>query len=140
MFVITVWGALSKDRMRDRIQRLKNLGCERVISFGPLYWKYPDPLLPHYGVDAPHKVYEQASKVREVFELWVDDDSRLEYLNQLRWRLFFDFDALAPPVGHTIYFPQDLCPLRSDEVFVDCGAFDGDTIRLFLQESGGTFR
>jgi FkbM family methyltransferase len=140
VFVVTVWGALTKDRMHDRIHRLRRLGCERVMSFGPLYWKYPEHLLPHYGADLPHKVHEQADAVREAFALLADDDSRREYINQIRWRLLLDFDALAAPVDHAIYFPQDLHPLSSEEVFVDCGAFDGDTVRLFLQESGGNYR
>src|SRR5262249_13868358 len=41
---------------------------------------------------------------------------------------------LADPVNHPIYFPADLCPLVADEVFVDCGAFDGDTIDSFLKQ------
>ena len=35
-------------------------------------------------------------------------------------------------------FPS-LFGLRNDEVFVDCGAFDGDTLRIFLNQSGGRF-
>ncbi len=139
VFVVTVWGALGKDRMRDRIAQLKQLGCRHVVSFGPLYWKYPEGLLPHYGADLPHKVHEQSDEVRAAFDLWSDDDSRREYLDQIRWRLWLDFDALAAPAAQTIYFPTDLCPLLPDEVFVDCGAFDGDSVGLFVRESGGAF-
>ncbi len=140
VFVVTVWGALGKDRMRDRIAHLQELGCRRVVSFGPLYWKYPEGVLPHYGAGLPHHVHEHAAEVMAAFDLWSDDASRLEYLSQIRWRLYMDFDALAAPVAHSIYFPQDLCPLSPDEVFVDCGAFDGDTVQLFLKESGEKFR
>uniref|UniRef100_Q025U0 Methyltransferase FkbM family n=1 Tax=Solibacter usitatus (strain Ellin6076) TaxID=234267 RepID=Q025U0_SOLUE len=140
VFVVTVWGALSKDRMSARIGQLQKLGCRRVVSFAPLYWKYPEGLLPHYGADLPHKVHESAAEVRAAFELWGDEASRFEYLNQIRWRLHMDFDCLNPPIGHPIYFPQDLCPLSDEEVFVDCGAFDGDTLQLFLAESGAKFR
>ena len=119
VFAVTVWGGLGKDRMRDRINRLRELGCQRVMSFGPLYWKYPEHLLPHYGADLPSKVHEQAGAVRQAFDLFADDDSRREYVDQIRWRLLLDFDALAGPVSHAPYFPQDLCPLSREEVFVD---------------------
>ncbi len=66
--------------------------------------------------------------------LWADEASRQEYLSQVRWRLRFDFENLSNPVGHPIYFPQDICPLIENEVFVDCGAYDGDTIELFLAQ------
>ena len=140
VFVVTIWGALGKDRMRDRISHLKKLGCERVTSFGLLYWKYPSGSLPHYGADLPHKVHDHAAAAREAFDLWEDEPSRREYVSQIRWRLFLDFDGLDGPVEHNIYFPRDLCTLSPDEVFVDCGAFDGDTVQLFLHESGGAFR
>jgi FkbM family methyltransferase len=84
-------------------------------------------------------LHQQAGEVRAAFELWDDEESRREYLSQIRWRLFGDFDGLPEPAGHSIYFPSDLCPLSEDEVFVDCGAFDGDTVELFLQECGGRY-
>ena len=139
IFVITVWGAFGKDRMRDRICQFRGLGAERVASFVPLYWKYPEGLAPHYGFDLPHKLYQQAGEVRAAFELLDDEVSRREYLSQIRWRLLGDFEGLAEPAGHSIYFPSDLCPLLEDDVFVDCGAFDGDTVDLFLRECGGHF-
>ncbi len=140
VFVITVWGSLGLDRMRTRIDQLRGLGCLRVCSFAILYWKYPSTMLPHYTVDLPHLVFQEADQVRQGFRIWADDASRREYLAQLRWRLTMDFDCLPEPVGHPIYFPKDLCALREDEVFIDCGAYDGDTIRLFLQQSQSVFR
>src|SRR4051812_6862171 len=37
IFVLTVWGALGADRMSSRIARLRQLGCENIVSFVPLY-------------------------------------------------------------------------------------------------------
>jgi len=84
-------------------------------------------------------VYQQAEEVRRASHLWSDDASRCEYLAQLRWRLFGDF-ALPSPVEHTTYFPLELCPLTDHEVFVDCGAYDGDSIRSFLDQPKKSFR
>lgn len=131
-FVVTIWKARATERMAQREQQLRELGCRCVLSFGLLFWKYPDVFLPHYAVDLPHRVHEQAEAIFSTCDLWSDEASRREYLAQLRWRLHLDFGVLPDPVGHTIYFPQDLCPLVPGEVFVDCGAFDGDTIRSFL--------
>jgi FkbM family methyltransferase len=139
-FVVTIWGGEGRDRMRDRVRALRDFGCEYVLTFGPLYWKYPDVFLPHYAAAPPHEVHEQAEEILEAAELWVDEASRREYLSQIRWRLWFDFDSLADPVNHPIYFPADLCPLLTDEVFVDCGAFDGDTIASFLKQENLGFK
>src|SRR5215469_13751741 len=41
VFVVTIWGALGKDRMGTRFRFLKQLGCVRISTFVPLYWKFP---------------------------------------------------------------------------------------------------
>jgi len=139
-FVVSIWGARASDGTSDRIKALHALGCETVVPFAPLFWRYPEGVLPHYTVDLPHKVVEQASDVLKAFDLWADAGSQREYVAQLRWRLFFDVDGLGVPDVRTIYFPPDLLRLHDQEAFVDCGAFDGDTLRQFLTVSGGAFR
>lgn len=138
VFVITIWTGEGYDRMGQRVAKLRNLGCKHVSSFLPLFWKFPDTFLPHYAADLPHKIYEQAEQVLSACELWSDDASRREYLAQLRWRLLADFDNLPNPVNHATYFPPDLFQLAANEQFVDCGAYDGDTIKVFLQQPGAS--
>ncbi|MEI6610046.1 MAG: FkbM family methyltransferase [Deltaproteobacteria bacterium] len=133
VFVITIWKGEAVDTMAARQQQLKVLNCDKIIPFSYLYWKYGDIFLPHYAFDMPHKVFEQAEIAMKTFSLWADDASRHEYIAQLKWRIFSDFDGLPAPVKHEIYFPNDLFTISPDEVFVDCGAYDGDTIRNLLQ-------
>jgi FkbM family methyltransferase len=137
-FIITIWRGEGSDTMTERRQQLARLNCPRIVPFGLLYWKYPEEFLPHYAVDLPSKVYQQAEKVRAALGLWADQPSRREFLAQVRWRTFMDFDCLPRPVSHEIYFPADLTTLMPHEVFIDCGAFDGDTIRRFLHVGGGS--
>ncbi len=139
-FVVTIWTGAGWDTMGDRCSQLRALGCTRVVPFGLLFWKHPDVFLPHYAMDLPHRVLEHADTVRAVFDLWSDEASRREYVAQVRWRLHHDFDALPAPVKTEIYFPADIFLTRDDEVFVDCGAFDGDTLRRFLHHRNGRFR
>lgn len=136
-FVITIWMGEGYERMGIRERQLHGLGCLRVIPFTFLFWKFAEVFLPHYSVDLPHKVHDQADDVLRTGEVWNDDASRSEYLAQLRWRLLSDFDTLPSPVRDTTYFPPDLFRLREGEVFVDCGAYDGDTIQSFLQQPSG---
>ncbi|MEY2562634.1 MAG: hypothetical protein QOH88_827 [Verrucomicrobiota bacterium] len=138
-FVVTVWGAHSRDRLADRKSQWSALGCETVVSFMPLFWKFPETYLPHYSCDLPHKVFESADRVRKAGGLWADDRSRAEFNAQLRWRTELDFEGLPAPVGGPAYFPKDVVRLRTDERLVDCGAFDGDTFRDFLSTSAGRF-
>ena len=142
-FVVTIW---SPDfRFTNLKQQLVKLGCSTVISFVPLFQKYSDTflphVLPHVCVDLPHRVLQHAEEVRNAMSLMADDISRGEYLAQLKWLMdptdmSGTFHALVPGLKD---LPLDLVSLLPSEVFVDCGAFNGDTLKSFLQYSEASF-
>ena len=138
-FVVTIWHAGGPHRFSQVREQLTRLGCTRVVPFLPLFWKYPDEFLPYYCHDLPHKLLGAANEVVRAFEMFDDSRSRAEFLAQVRWRLLGDFDGLPPPVSDLQYFPSGLYTPVAHEVFVDCGAFDGDTIRTFLELRGDAF-
>lgn len=120
--------------------QLRSLGTTPV-SFAALAWRYPDAFLPYYSVDLPHSLFTHADDVRSAFTLWSDDASRAEYLAQLRWRTTLDPSCMPPHLPQReMYFPTDLVAPNSSESFVDCGAFDGDTVREFIQRTNSVFR
>jgi FkbM family methyltransferase len=131
-FVTTIWSTTGEDRQANRCKQLSDLGCQKILPFGILFWKYPDIFLPHASLDSPHKLLEHANELRQVFNSWADEDSRREFIAQLKFRLRMDFDGLSSPVNHAQYFPDDLYSIIPGEVFIDCGAFDGDTIHELL--------
>jgi FkbM family methyltransferase len=134
-FVVTIWRAGGPHRYEHSRHQLEQLGCRHIVSFALLYWKHAEVLLPFYAQNLPHIVIEQAAAVREAFELLADDFSRREYVAQVRWRLRADFDGLSHPLAGPQYLADDIFTYRDDEVFVDCGAYDGDTIRSLLAQN-----
>lgn len=132
-FITTIWRG-GGDRQSTRQKQLSDLNCANVISFGYLFWKYSDLFLPHGYLELPSLFREHTEELRKLFYMWADDNSRREYLAQLRFRMRLDFDGLPSPVSHKQYFPNDLFSILPEEVFVDCGAFDGDTIRDLLHQ------
>ncbi len=138
-FVVAIWGAHSLDRLAQRKQQWTERGCRTVVSFRSLFWKYPSVFLPHYACDVPHKVFAEAARIQTVAGVWSDEFSCKEFVEQLRWRTELDYEGLPEPVLGPTYFPSDIVSLRADERLVDCGAFDGDTIRDFVRVSGGSF-
>jgi len=140
VFVITVWSTFSKDRMQDRVKQLRDLGCQRVVPAGIVFWKYPEEFLPFFPMDLPHKVLPYSSEIRAALDLFEEPTSREEFIAQLRFRLMMDFDRMGSPKGADAYFQTGLFEMRPQEVFVDCGAFDGDTISDFLRIQGASFR
>ena len=83
--------------------------------------------LPYITIDLPTKVLAARDDVIAATGLWSDERSLREYVSQVRWRLTGDFAALSPPVPDQ-YFAEGLVRVGPDEVFVDCGAFTGDTM------------
>jgi FkbM family methyltransferase len=127
VFVVTIYTSAPVH------QQLNNMGL-KVISFPALAWKFPNTFLPHCALDLPQKIFEQAVEIRNVLNYWSDDESSREYLAQLEWRTSLASSALPPhlPPEET-YFPGDIYKYLTDEVFVDCGAFSGDTIQSYIK-------
>jgi FkbM family methyltransferase len=139
VFVVTIWGANSPHRFEHSRRQLTQLGCDRVLPFPPLFWKYAEAVLPFYLQDLPSHVFEQRADVLRAFDVWEDDDSRAQYVAQVRFRASADFDGLSHPVGHPQYFPDDLFAWSDDEWIVDGGAYDGDSIRTLTALHGDRF-
>jgi FkbM family methyltransferase len=134
-FIVSIWSDTIGHPVDDIQRQLSGYGPARVISFAFLYWKYPSTFLPYFSLDLPHKTMDQAAEIRAAWRLWSDLYSKQEFLAQLRWRTQFDFSQCHHPIVGEQYFPRDLFPLLKNEVFVDGGAFDGDTIRQFLRHT-----
>lgn len=138
--VVTIWVPMARIAFPSVARQLRALGFGRIQSFVPLYWKYAEEFLPNFCLDSPHRLYQHADDVRRAYGLLSDDDSRSEFLVQLSYLLStMETVEIAIPKGRQWYFPRDLVHLSSNEVFVDCGAYDGDTIAAFLEASRGSF-
>ena len=70
------------------------------------------------------------------YALMADDASRREYLAQMRFRLLGDFDVTAGcRFRVTPILGRNSSVSARDEMLIDCGAFDGDTLDLFLKKN-----
>jgi FkbM family methyltransferase len=134
-FVVTIYNGSTVRR------QLKDLGCERVVPFPALFWKYSDVFTPTSGIDLPHRLRDEIPNIKACYASLHDDASRRELMQQVSWRYWLDYDLLSPGLPpQDTYFPLDLITPLSSEVFVDCGSFDGDSIRSFVSHWGGNFQ
>jgi FkbM family methyltransferase len=139
IFIVAIFMDSAPGGIEPLTQKLNSLGCTNVISFVHLYWKYPDQFLPHYAYDLPHKVIAAADSIRKAWAFFNDQVSQKEFLAQIQWRLDPEFDQIPAPARHEIYFPPDLFKLNRNEVFIDCGAYNGDTVKNFLRQTDEQF-
>ncbi|MDO8673372.1 MAG: FkbM family methyltransferase [Dehalococcoidia bacterium] len=136
-FVVTVWSP--HHRYLDTRQQLWDLGCKSVAPFQVLLWRFSDVMLPYYQFGLPETILAKRSRVMEAYRLMHDEKSRAQYVAHVRWRLWLDFEGLPCPSEEDQYFPADIISLHDDEVFVDAGAFCGDTIRDFINRAKAGF-
>jgi len=133
VFIISIWAP--HHSYLKTFKQLQDLKCLNIIPFQLLIWKYPDIFSPHYQFVPPHEIRKHKKKIMKVFKLLSDQKSRREFYSHIRWRMFLDYNTLPKPDFVNQYFPDELISVSRDEVFIDCGAYNGDTLKKFLEKS-----
>jgi FkbM family methyltransferase len=117
------------------IEMLKSLGYSRIISFLELHRNYPQELSDRFWLTAMSFYDSLRSVISEGFHLWEDETSRQLYAAILKFRFTGNYKLLPKPDIISQYFPPDLPKWKMPMRFIDCGAFDGDTL-LELSKRG----
>jgi FkbM family methyltransferase len=139
VFVISIWHPTKNDGLTSHASELRRLGCRDVVSFIPFLWMFPEIFLPKLFWQQPKFFEDRRSEIAAAREL-LDEAGRAEFDRQLAFRVSGDSRCLADPEPGLQYFPEGLISLTSDETFVDCGAFDGDSVRDFVSISNNSFK
>lgn len=119
---------------RATFEQLSSLGCTHISSTAPVAWRFPEQFPPFLAYDLPHNIYTQGRHVVDAARLWTDDISRREYMAQVRLRALGDAGWLSQPAERETYILDDVFELESGDTILDCGAFDGDTIRELIRD------
>lgn len=122
-------------------QDLKKMGFNFI--FNPMYFftlnhKYFNLLTWNNNIDL---IFKNKKKIKMVFELLNDEKSRKIFIEILRFRLTFDQLIFKKIKDSAIeYFDKKIIKLSPNEIFLDGGAYDGDTIKTFIGESKNVFK
>ena len=135
-FVVAIWHPSRTEGMVDHIHQLKALGASNVIPFYGLFAEYGSLLLPNLFWERPDYYRQYEEEIAHARDL-LDAEGREEFDRQMHLRRG-DFSGQVIDSG-VQYFPKDLFDLSRKEVFIDCGAYDGDTIAEFRRVTGDHF-
>jgi len=127
--IVAVWNPHGHS-FQQSAQLLGIAGCTSVVSF-PAVAVGLSGLLPHFFLDHPRLLWEDRERIAMGYDTLADAASREVFLAHLRWRLGIPWPGRFVR-DEPQYFPDGLFVQRDDEVFVDCGAYDGDTVRSFI--------
>lgn len=86
------------------------------------------------------KVYfrQNQNNIAAILQQLADDASKQIFTGQITFRC----EGKPVPCGslHNTYFPRGIVQLSNREVFVDCGAFTGDSIKLFRRACNNQYK
>ena len=115
---------------------------KKLADFGLLQYYVPAD----FGrYDAEKENYEyfvkNASKLQAAYDLLVDDKSREVFVRLINYRISREPDALIDLEECGQYFPHEnsLNITGFNECFLDLGAYDGDSLRGFIDYVDGTY-
>jgi FkbM family methyltransferase len=136
--IVAIWSPGHSNLETNK--QLQLLGAKNVFSASMLMQLYPDALLPHYHFAPPQFFIDNEKHLQTVFDNLEDDESRKQYLAQLEYRFQADFACIPAADTKNQYFPSDVIKLGENEVFLDCGAYDGDTLVAFLKRTNNKLK
>lgn len=113
------------------IQRLQDSGFKQIISTVELYDYFSNELGVRYWLTSRDFYPHLAPVLEECLSLWADDASRELFRAVLEYRLSGDTMHLPAPDLVNPYHPTNIPSWKTPLRFIDCGAFDGDTLADF---------
>ncbi|MFZ0423161.1 MAG: FkbM family methyltransferase [Xanthobacteraceae bacterium] len=132
---------IASHRVLRATERLRRLGFTTVVPFAMLQVLAPELFPPHMFYDALlDDLWTHRSEVQALHDRLADDRSREVLEAVVGFRRTLDPAMLRPVLTeHDLYAPDGLFEFGDDEVYVDAGSYDGDTIRSFISRVDGRF-
>jgi hypothetical protein len=132
IFFVTIWN--DRHWFAETKEQLTGLGCDCVSTYAPIFWKFPETFLTLLLLnETPHRLYNDKANVLRAETLWADDESLRIYRANIAWRALGDASDLPGRPEAFTYFPQDIFLPQVTDTYLDCGAFDGDTVKEALE-------
>ena len=136
---------IASHRVLEPIQKLRALGFSTVLPFAALQITAPELFKPHMFYDGwLEDLFANREQYRWLRSELADERSRQVLDAVTQFRLTADPIALVPvleegPYYRGLYHPTRLFDLGENEVYVDAGSYDGDSIRRFIERVAGHY-
>lgn len=118
-------------------------GCKNVIDYTRFRRCIDMFRGDKYNLPSCSDVYEMEkneNKICEAYRLMADPKSREVFEKIIRFRLIDDSVNIPSQPQDKQYFEYEFFRQRNDEIFVDCGAYNGISLKAFLDENNNNIR
>lgn len=137
LWIVGIWSPGHSYKVTK--EQLRSLGVTNIFPAAALMQLFPDDLLPHYHFQTPEYFLRHSNEIKQVYENLADNESKRQYLAHVDCRINLNFKGLPEADVANQYFPSDIVSLTDSEVFLDAGAYDGDTLRDFAKRTNNKF-
>jgi FkbM family methyltransferase len=137
---------IASHRALEPVRKVRALGFPAVLPFAALQVLAPDMFKPHMFYDGwLDDLFENQGHYRWLESELADQPSRQVLEAVMQFRLTADPNALMSvleegPYYRGLYHPRGLFELGGDEIYVDAGAYDGDSVRRFIHRVNGCYQ
>lgn len=122
--------------------QLKKLGYPNVWPYFYLSVRFPKKFHNIHWVSSLDVIFSNQTKIFKLFNLLIDEKSKRTLLNIIKYRLLLRrkyLKEISRPLDQE-YYDKDLVNLSTNEIFIDGGAFDGDTVESFIKVAKNKFK
>jgi len=115
------------------LSQLRNIGFIHIWPHSFFSTLYPQKFNNLYWQNSLDDIYMNKDKILACFDLFKDKLSKKTFLELIKYRLFLKrrFIKKIRQPKEKEYFDKDIMNLTKNEIFIDGGAYDGDTIKIF---------
>lgn len=124
-------------------QSLQAEGWRNIWPIYDLLQRHADRTTMENGWSLPPPNATEKAQLLDVLTLWHDDISRAAHLQFLAWRYLreeWSFDRAPVHIDNRYFIAEIIGLLRSDEFFLDAGAYDGAVSKRFAELTEGKFQ
>jgi FkbM family methyltransferase len=137
-WVVTIWSP--GHSFKKTFEQLNQLGVQNIVPVNNIFQIFSEDLLPYYHFQAPNYYYNNIAKINDAFSCLKDEESKAQYCKHLKTRIGYSFNELPEATTYNQYFPEDIIQLSEPEIFLDCGAYTGDTLNDYLKYAKVPFK
>ena len=131
---------IASHRVLSATKRFRGEGFETVVPFAALQLLDPSAYPPHMFYDGLlEDLFVNRDRYLKLSEGLADDLSCAVLDAAIGFRLTMDPGVFESVLEPELYNADCVRPLSDDEVYIDGGAFDGDSIEIFMQQVEGKF-
>ncbi|MCC0627632.1 MULTISPECIES: FkbM family methyltransferase [unclassified Clostridioides] len=121
---------------------LEEIGCKNICHFYDITEMLKDKVGVSNGWILEDLSEVEKKKISKIYNKFEDIESKLYYIQWLCWRICkkeIKFKNLDINTENKFFIDEIMSVLNENEVYIDCGAYTGNTLSQFIEKVNGKF-